>query len=148
MLGSKGLWQTQLFSSHILVGTLSFFSSMWTIRPSQGVLGSISWLLGLAIERNRTSRTLSISQKSYIETILRRFNLENAKSLSIPMDPNTHFSYREAIGALNWIAVGSRPDIAFVVGQLAQYLENPGRVHWEAAKRVMRYRCGWSLTRP
>ena len=120
-------------------------------------LGSISWLLGLAIERNRTSRTLSISQKSYIETILRRFNLENAKSLSIPMDPNTHFSkddcpstdeevtvmkkvpYREAIGALNWIAVGSRPDIAFVVGQLAQYLENPGRVHWEAAKRVMRY---------
>jgi hypothetical protein len=120
-------------------------------------LGSISWLLGLAIERNRTSRTLSISQKSYIETILRRFNLENAKSLSIPMDPNTHFSkddcpstdeevtvmkkvpYREAIGALNWIAVGSRPDIAFVIGQLAQYLENPGRVHWEAAKRVMRY---------
>jgi len=73
------------------------------------------------------------------------------------MDPNTHLSsenspltdeekaamkmvpYREIIGALNWIAVGSRPDIAFVVGQLAQFLENPGRVHWEAAKRVVRY---------
>ena len=34
--------------------------------------------------------------------------------------------YREAIGALNWVAVGSRPDIAFVVSQLAQFLENPG----------------------
>ena len=81
----------------------------------------------------------------------------NAKPLKIPMDPNTHLSkedcsstkeeeaamkkvpYQEAIGALNWIAVGSRPDIAFVVGQLVQYLKNPGRVHWEAAKQVMRY---------
>ena len=72
------------------------------------------------------------------------------------MDPNTHLSkedcpstkeeaamkkvpYREAIGTLNWIAVGSRPDITFVIGQLAQYLENPSQIHWEAAKRVMRY---------
>ena len=73
------------------------------------------------------------------------------------MDPNTHLSkedcsstkeeeaamkkvpYWEAIGALNWIAVGSWSDIVFVIGQLVQYLENPGRVHWEAAKQVMRY---------
>ena len=27
----------------------------------------------------------------------------------------------------------------FVVGQLAQFLQNPGRVHWEAAKQVVRY---------
>ena len=27
----------------------------------------------------------------------------------------------------------------FVIGQLAQFLENPGQVHWEAAKRVIRY---------
>ena len=47
--------------------------------------------------------------------------------------------YQEAIGALNWIAVGSRPDIVFVVSQPAQFLENPGRVHWEATKQVIRY---------
>ena len=40
---------------------------------------------------------------------------------------------------MNWLAVGTQPDIAFVVGQLAQFLENPGRMHWEAAKQVMRY---------
>ena len=47
--------------------------------------------------------------------------------------------YHELVGALNWLAVGSRPDIAFAVGQLAQFLENPRRVHWDAAKRVVRY---------
>ena len=47
--------------------------------------------------------------------------------------------YRELVGALNWLAVGSQPDIAFAVGQLAQFLENPGRVHWDAAKQVVRY---------
>ena len=40
---------------------------------------------------------------------------------------------------MNWIAVSSQPNIAFVVGQLAQYLENSSQIHWEAAKRVMRY---------
>ena len=120
-------------------------------------LGSISWLLGLAIERDRVARTLYISQRSYIESIIRRFNLEDAKPLTIPIDPNISLSkdhcaeteeekkamknvpYREAIGALNWVAVGSRPDIAFVVGQLAQFMENPVKVHWEAVKRVLRY---------
>ena len=47
--------------------------------------------------------------------------------------------YHEAIGALNWIVVRSCPDISFIISQLAQYMENPGRIHWEAVKRVLRY---------
>jgi hypothetical protein len=47
--------------------------------------------------------------------------------------------YHEIIGALNWLAVGSWPDITFVLEQLVQFLENPRRVHWNAAKHVVRY---------
>lgn len=68
-----------------------------TITGSLTRLGSISWLLGLAIKRDRATRTLSISQKSYIETILRRFGLEDAKALSLPMDPNTHLIKRLSV---------------------------------------------------
>ena len=32
-----------------------------------------------------------------------------------------------------------RPDIAYIVGMLSRYLSNPGKDHWIAAKRVMRY---------
>jgi hypothetical protein len=120
-------------------------------------LGPVSWLLGLGVTRDRAKGTLSISQETYINSIVRRFNLEDAKPASAPIDSNTRLvktdcpesaedkqgmkgiPYREVIGALNWVAVGSRPDVAFVVSQLAQFLNNPGRVHWEAAKRVIRY---------
>ncbi len=50
--------------------------------------------------------------------------------------------YRAAVGSLMYAAVGTRPDIAFAVGLLAQFLENPGQVHWEAVKRVFRYLSG------
>ena len=83
------------------------------------------------------------------------------------MDPSIHFSkdqcpktpeeiadmaripYREAIGSLIYCAVATRPDIAFPTSLLAQYMENPGRVHWEAVKRIFRYLSGtkdWRLT--
>ena len=51
--------------------------------------------------------------------------------------------------SLNYCAVATRPDIAFPVSLLAQFLENPGRVHWEAVKRVFCYLLGtkhWKLT--
>ena len=49
---------------------------------------------------------------------------------------------------LNWIAVGTQPNIVFVVGQLAHFMENPGCVHWEAVKCVFQYLKGmqdWKL---
>ena len=51
-------------------------------------LGSILWLLGLLIKWVRAICTLYISQKSYIESIIHHFNLEDAKSLTIPINPN------------------------------------------------------------
>jgi Reverse transcriptase (RNA-dependent DNA polymerase) len=107
-------------------------------------LGPVSWLLGLAITRDRSKQALSISQEAYINSVIRWFNLEDSKPLSTPIDSNTHLlkddyltsakdkqemkdvPYRKLIGALNWLAVSSQPDIAFVIGQLAQFLENPG----------------------
>ena len=94
--------------------------------------------------------TLSLSQNVYIDTLLCHFNLEDCKLLAQPLDPHIPFSvdqfltnieetaamkavpYREAVGALNWVAIGTWPDITFGVGQLAQFMENPRRVHWEA----------------
>jgi len=47
--------------------------------------------------------------------------------------------YQSLIGALMWLAVTTRPDIAYAVSALSQYNTNFGKQHWIAAKRVLRY---------
>jgi Reverse transcriptase (RNA-dependent DNA polymerase) len=120
-------------------------------------LGDLSWLLGIEVKRDRKLRTVSLSQRAYIEKIIERFNLQDAHPLSTPLDPHHKLSlsqspstphqfddmrnvpYREAIGSLMYAALGTRPDISFAVSFLAQFMQNPGRPHWEAVKRVFRY---------
>jgi hypothetical protein len=47
--------------------------------------------------------------------------------------------YRELVGALIWLSVVSRPDISFAATHLARFNANPGKTHWNSAKRVLRY---------
>ncbi|KAH9074457.1 hypothetical protein Ae201684P_022264 [Aphanomyces euteiches] len=47
--------------------------------------------------------------------------------------------YRSLVGSLKYLAMGTRPDLAFPLQQLSQFLENPSPAHWRAAKRVLRY---------
>jgi hypothetical protein len=36
--------------------------------------------------------------------------------------------------SLMWAAIATRPDIAFAVSLVSQFMDNPGEVHWEAIK--------------
>jgi hypothetical protein len=47
--------------------------------------------------------------------------------------------YAEAIGSILWPVMISRPDAAFSVSVLSQFIQNPGRIHWEALQRVIVY---------
>jgi transposase InsO family protein len=123
-------------------------------------LGELHWMLGMEIKRDREARTIHISQRAYLDSIIRRYNFDELKPLSIPMDPSIRLSseqapvnaaevaimrdkpYREAVGALNWAALATRPDIAFAVATVARFAANPGVQHWEAVKRIFRYLAG------
>ena len=54
----------------------------------------------------------------------------------------TNVPYRQAIGSLIYLVSCTRPDIAFAVSRLSQYLENAQNNHWDAVKRVLRYLSG------
>ena len=47
--------------------------------------------------------------------------------------------YSKAIGSILWLAVVSRPDIAYVIGILSQFIQNPGQLHWESVKQIIVY---------
>lgn len=52
--------------------------------------------------------------------------------------------YREAVGKLQYISQGTRPDVTFAVNSVSRYLNNLGREHWLAVKRIFRYLKGTS----
>ena len=101
--------------------------------------GPIKWFLGFEIKRDRDARTISINQRAYIDLMVEKFRLTNAKPVSTPMEPGTQYSidqcpssinqmskmrgvpYSEAVGSVLWPAVVSHPDVAFAVGVFSQF---------------------------
>ena len=60
-----------------------------------------------------------------------------------------HVPYQNAVGALNHATVMTRPNIAFAVHKVSQFSLNPGDLHWNTVKRIIRYLKGtqdYSLT--
>ena len=55
------------------------------------------------------------------------------------MSINPRVLYKETIGSLMYMATATQPDIMFAVLALAQFAQDPAKMHWEAAKRVIRY---------
>ena len=43
------------------------------------------------------------------------------------------------IGSLIYLMIGSRPDIAWSVTRLFQYMQNPMQLHVDACKHIFRY---------
>ena len=121
-----------------------------------------SYYVGLDIERDRKSKTISIHCYHYIQRLLSRFRMEDCKPCKTPGEAGLRLSkemvplsqeekeemernpYREAVGSLMYAAYTCRPDIAFNVAQVAQFASCPGIVHWKAVKRIMRYLKGSS----
>ena len=123
-------------------------SGFWEIKN----LGDIGTILGIRVRRNRQERSLKIDQSSYIQELLERYKLGDAKPIKLPISDRNALipgieneiqadqaEYQSAIGSLIWIAKGTRFDIAYVVSQLSQYCNNPTIKHWNAIQRVLRY---------
>ena len=114
--------------------------------------GEVKSFLGLKVVRNHQMHSISISQPGYIDRLLAKFNMTNAKSASMPFEPGTKLRmatlndklcnielYQELTGSLNHLAVFSRPDITFTVSKLSKYNADPTTVHFKAALHVLQY---------
>lgn len=118
-------------------------------------LGDCQYLLGMRLTRDRVNRTVTLTQDKYISHILSEYGMVDCNPVSTPMTPQTHLvpaseeeleafqksgeSYRRAVGLLIHLVQCTRPDLAFAISQLAQFLDCPGMNHWIAFKRVLRY---------
>ncbi|MBW0483207.1 hypothetical protein O181_022922 [Austropuccinia psidii MF-1] len=111
----------------------------------------VLFILGIKINQNQRSKTITLSQQLYIEKILKEFGMENCKTVTTSMDPglklvlsnktnqDSNFSYQKAVGLLNYLTLCSRPDLAYATSVLSQYLDKPLSCHISAFKRILQY---------
>ena len=120
-------------------------------------LGEANYILGIKLIRDRKNKLLALSQASYIDKILVRFNMENSKRGSLPFRHGIHLSkeqspktpeqkermsripYALAVGSLMYAMLCTRPDICYAVGVVSRYQSDPGEEHWIAVKHILKY---------
>ncbi|KAK8665472.1 hypothetical protein V6N13_005639 [Hibiscus sabdariffa] len=107
-------------------------------------LGEAAYILGVKIYRDRSRRLLGLSQSTYIDKVLKRFNMEASKkgflpmthgiSLSKEMCPSTS-QERERMSQIPYApAIGS-----IMYAMTSRYQANPGEGHWVAVKNILKY---------
>ncbi|MBW0491865.1 hypothetical protein O181_031580 [Austropuccinia psidii MF-1] len=98
---------------------------------------------------------ITLSQQHYIEELISKYGLEDRKLNMTPMQSNIkletttdkehkefkklNINYRADIGSLNYLSQCTRPELAYTVGTLSQFLEKPSLSHWSAFKRELKY---------
>ena len=104
-------------------------------------------LLGIRVEIR--SDNVLLYQRHYIEQISQKFGQTNSKRATTPIDTGImltpsgkseqSYPYRSIIGSLMFPARMFRPDISYAVGYLARFSDKYSSVHWNQAKKVVRY---------
>ncbi|CAI7814221.1 unnamed protein product [Closterium sp. NIES-54] len=122
-------------------------------------LGKLTSYLGLRITRDRAQRTITLTRSHMVQQVLQRFGFTYSSPQSTPLTTGHSLSappsdepvepsgpYPELVGCLMYLMTCTRPDLAYPLSLLACYVApgGHGKVHWDAAKRVLRYLCSTS----
>ena len=111
-------------------------------------LGRMRYFLGIEVAYSKTG--IFISQHKYIMDLLKETGMSDCKPSAVPIDPNSKLKidekdshtdkgrYQRLIGKLNYLN-HTRPNIAYIVGLLSQFMKDPRESHWQAAHRVLAY---------
>lgn len=111
-------------------------------------LGRLRHCLG--IDFNQTDHCVKMSQSKYVESVLKRFDMQNCKPRSTPCELKLTYhdgaekitevgKYREVVGSLIYLSVCTRPDLSYAVSKLSQYFAEPTVEQWATVKHVLRY---------
>ncbi|CAI7903258.1 unnamed protein product [Closterium sp. NIES-53] len=122
-------------------------------------LGELRSYLGLQIIWDRARCTITLTHSQMVHQILLRFGFQFSSPQPTPLSTGHLLSappsdesvepsglYQELVGCLMYLMTCTRPDLAYPLSILARYVA-PSRhqkVHWDAAKRVLRYLCSTS----
>jgi hypothetical protein len=124
------------------------FSRIMLLKFEMSMIGELKYFLGFQIKQLQEGTF--ICQTKYIQDILKKFGMKNAKPIKTPMGTNGHLDldiggksvdqkvYLSMIGSLLYL-YASRPDIMLLVCMCERFQASPKEIHLRAMKRIMRY---------
>jgi hypothetical protein len=132
---AKDLFICQIYVDGIIFGstnksTCEEFSRIMIQKFEMSMMGELKYFLGFQIKQLQEGTF--ISQTKYIQDILKKFGMMNAKPIKTPMGTNEHLDldtggksvdqkvYRSIIGSLLYLCA-SRPDIMLFVCMCARF---------------------------
>lgn len=111
-------------------------------------LGRLKYFLGIEVAHSR--KGIFISQQKYVTDLLIETGQGACKPASTPIDPNHKLGnaeedamvnkemYQRLVGRLIYLS-HTRPDIAYAVSVISQFMHNPKETHLRAAHRILQY---------
>lgn len=115
-------------------------------------MGELHYFLGIEVSQS-SSGSIHLCQRKYIRELLARSSMTKARSVHTPMITSSLLSkdegepladpteYHSIAGALQYIVL-TRPDIAYAVNRVCQFMHAPTTLHMVALKRILRYLSG------
>jgi hypothetical protein len=119
-----------------------------TQKFEMSMMGELKYFLGFQVKQLQEGTF--ISQTKYIQDILNKFGMKDAKPIKTPMGTNGHLDldtggkfvdqkvHRSMIGSLLYLCA-SRPDIMLSVCMCARFQADPKEAHLTVVKRILRY---------
>ena len=115
-------------------------------------MGALHYFLGVKFIQDQTTGNVWMGQQSYTEKILKRYGMQDCKTIRTLVDTSTKLvkakdedtfvdqaQYQSAVGSLLYLSAATRPDITYAVGNVAKFCAKPTKQHWMAVKRIFRY---------
>ena len=111
-------------------------------------LGKLTYYLGIEVTQHESG--ISLNQRSYAQRILEEAGMENCNMVQAPMEVGLKLSraeeeedidatsYRRNIGCLRYL-LHTRPDLAYSVGVLSRFMQQPKVSHGAALKQCLQY---------
>ena len=132
-------------STNLIESTKSDLKTRFEMTDS----GKCAFVLGIKLV-DGSDGSVTMCQWRYIDDILKRLAMSECKAMTSPVDISSRLvssnsatkvnaPFREAVSALMHLMTATRPDIAFAVGYVSRFMENPQVEHWIAVKRIFRY---------
>ena len=136
----------------------TWFNDKMSELSNIGESGPLRWFLGISYKCGDSS--LTMKHQGYVSNLLRKHGMSECKAASTPLADKLELTkdqmpedgsdeqqqmlrhdYRGLLGSIAYFSMSTRSDLAFLAHILSRsrFLRNPGFVHWQAAKHVLRY---------